>query len=120
MLKVTIKDRVYSFDAGRYPLPEAIGIEEAAGVPFAEWQQALGRGSAKARAVFVWVVLKRDGQDVPLADILSGEYEVAWGDIGAEEEGGEPEPGPTSKTPSGSGSPPSPQPSATPRRRSES
>lgn len=108
MLKVTIKGEVYPFDAERYPMSEAIAIEEKLGMSFHEWRAALGRGSVKALAAFVWLVLKRNGQDVALADILSGAYELSDSDVDIETEGeADPTP-PASPTDGASTSPSSP------------
>ncbi|SRR6266536_3422393 len=89
MLKVTIKGEVYPFDNERYPLPEAIELEEKLGMPFGEWQVALPRGSARALAGFVWLVLKRNDQATPLADILTGVFPLDENDVTIEAEGGE-------------------------------
>src|SRR5712691_4490572 len=98
MVKVTINGEIYAFDNERYPLAEAIELEEQLGMPFGEWRGvALGAGSARALAGFVWLVLRRNGQDVPLADIISGKFELAESDIRVEAEG---EPDPTA-APSG-------------------
>ena len=60
-------------------------------MPFGEWRDvALRAGSARALAGFAWLVLKRGGRDVPLADIISGKFELAEGDIRIEAEGGDP------------------------------
>ena len=113
MVKITINGEIYSFDDERYPLTEAIELEQKLGMPFAKWKSGLFEGSAKALAGFVWLVLKRNGKDVPMEDILSGAYEVIEGDVEIKREGGE-DPteaespagdGPTSaSSPSGSGS----------------
>ena len=89
MLKVTIKGAVYSFDNDRYPLSDAIALEEKLGIPFYTWRTSLDAGSAKALAGFVWLVLKRNGQDVAWEDIISGAYDVASSDVDIEQEGGE-------------------------------
>src|SRR6266702_1598386 len=120
MVKVTIGGEVFSFDNERYPISEAIALEEGLDMTYGEWQGALPRGSAKALAGFVWLVLKRDGRETPLADILSGKFPLNEDDVRVEAEGG---PDPTAAPPSsdataGSGSGPSPRPSATPPRRS--
>ena len=81
MLKVTIKGEVFSFDHERYPLSEAIELEEGLGISFHEYRLGLQVGSAKAMAGFVWVVFRRNGKDVPLDDILSGAYELATSDV---------------------------------------
>lgn len=127
MVKVTIKGEVYAFER-RYTLAEAVALEEQLGMTMADWEQAMGSGSARAAAGFVWLVLRRNGPEVPLADILSGTYELGLTDISIEGEDGPAEPGPTlagegqpppsSGTTGGSGSEPSPRPSGTPRRRS--
>ena len=92
MYKVTINGETFSFDEARYPLPEAIDLEEKLKIPFARWKADFYNGSAKGLAGFVYLVLKRNGKDVPLEDILSGAYELAWEDVDGEPEGGE---GPT-------------------------
>jgi hypothetical protein len=111
MLKVTIKGAVYSFDSDRYPLSEAIALEEKLGIPFYTWRKSLDAGSAKALAGFVWLVLKRNGQDVAWEDIVSGAYDVASSDVDIEQEGGEdpteapsPAPAPSTSEPSPSDS----------------
>jgi len=109
MLKVTIKGEVYSFDGERYPLSEAIALEEKLGMPFHEWRNvALPNGSAKAMAGFAWLVLKRNGRDVPLEDIVSGAYDLSTSDIDIEQEGGEDPTGVPSPEPGSSTSEPSP------------
>jgi len=114
-LRVTIRGEVFSFDNERYPLSEAIELEEKLGVPFHAWKGDLDRGSAKALAGFVWLVFKRNGKDTTLEDIISGAYDVSERDIEIELEGGEdptdlPSPTPGSSTsessPSDSGSGP--------------
>ena len=108
MVKVTINGEVYSFDHERYPLPEAIDLEEKIGMPFHAWKTAFYSGSAKGLAGFVYLVLKRNGKDVPLEDILSGAYELAWDDVDLEREGGEGPTGPPSSADDGPTSGPSP------------
>ena len=108
MVKVTIKGTVYAFDNERYPVAEAIALEEALGMPFSAWKTALYQGSAKALAGFVWLVLKRNGEDVPLADIISGAWDLAESDIEIEQEGGGDPTGPPSSADDGPTSGPSP------------
>ncbi len=108
MLKVTIKGEVYPFDNEHYPLPEAIELEEKLGMAFGEWQLALPRGSAKALAGFVWLVLRRNDHAVPLADILTGVFPLDENDVLIEAEGSE-DPTAVSSDPAGpSTSEPSP------------
>ena len=110
-----MKGEVFPFDNEHYPLAEAIELEAGLGMLFGEWQRNLALGSAKAAAGLAWLALKRNGRDVPLADILSGKFELDTSDIDAELEG---EPDPTlpaaSAGDSGNGSAPSPKPTDTP------
>jgi len=108
MLKVTIKGEVYSFDGERYPVSEAIELEEKLGMSFHAWRAALGNGSVKALAGFVWLVLKRNGQGVPWQDIVTGAYELSESDIDIEQEGGEDPTEAPSQPPGDSTSGPSP------------
>ncbi|HEX7163342.1 MAG TPA: hypothetical protein VF223_19155 [Trebonia sp.] len=97
MIKVTIKGEVYSFDNERYPLAEAIELERGIDMPFGVWRTTgLATGSSVALAGFAYLVLKRNGQKVPLEDILSGKFELDTSDISVEEEGGDDAEGPTS------------------------
>jgi hypothetical protein len=96
MVKVEINGKVYSFDNEHYPMSEAVALEEGIGIDFGEWESsALARGSARAMAGFVWLVLKRDGQNVPLADILSGKFPLITSEIRVKQEAGDDAPGPT-------------------------
>ena len=108
MLKVTVKGVVYPFDGERYPMSEAIAIEEKLGMSFHEWRASLGRGSVKALAAFVWLVLKRNGEATTLEDIISGAYELSDSDVDIEQEGGEGPTPPGSPTGAASTSPSSP------------
>jgi hypothetical protein len=115
VLKVSVKGEVFPFDETRYPMAEAIQIEDGLGVSFGRYQEMLRLGHAKAVCAFTWAVLHRNGRDVPLADILSGSFELSTGDVDIEAEG-EAEPGPTdpsSPSTSGDGSPSSPTASGT-------
>jgi hypothetical protein len=96
LLKVTIHGTVYPFDNERYPVAEAIELEEKLGMPFHAWKVALADGSVKALAGFAWLVLKRNGQPVPWQDIVTGAYDLSESDIGIEQEGGEDPTGPPS------------------------
>jgi hypothetical protein len=122
VLKITIGGEVFSYDETSQPLDEAIAIEEGLGMSYGAFEAALQNGSAKAMAGLIWAVLKRNGRDVPLADILTGKYQVNASTVAVEQEGGE---NPTAGTPSSPGtagptSGSSPRSSATPRRKSGS
>ena len=53
-------------------MSEALAIEHVYKRRYAEWQQDLEAGSAKAICVLAWIVWRRDGRDVPFEDIISG------------------------------------------------
>jgi hypothetical protein len=100
-VKVTIGGEVFDFDAARRPLSEALAIEKALGIPYAAYDEGLRAGSARSVAAFIWLVWRRNGKDVPLADILSGAVDVDLDtlevDTGGDEDAGEA--GPTTPTP---------------------
>jgi hypothetical protein len=114
LLKVTINGEVFPFDNDRYPMSEAIELEEKLGVTFHEWRAELDRGSVKALAGFVWLVFKRNGRPTTLEDIISGAYELSGTDVDIEQEGGEDPTGAPSPAAASSTSGPSPTPSGTP------
>lgn len=123
MLKITIDGETYLYDETSQPLSEGIELEEGLGMSYGAYQAGITAESAKAMAGFVWSVLKRNGRDVKLADILTGEYPVNMAAITMAEEGGENPTGdapPSSPATSGPTSASSPTSSATPRRRSAS
>lgn len=100
MAKVTINGEVFGFDPGRKPMSEALAIEEALKIPYVQYEEGLEAGSARSLAGFVWLVWRRNGRDVALADILSGAVEVDLSTLTMEPEEGEP--GPTRTTPTAS------------------
>ncbi len=53
-------------------MSEALAIEHVYKRRYAEWQEDLTAGSAKAICVLAWLIWRRDGRDVPFEDILSG------------------------------------------------
>jgi len=104
-LKVTINGEVFGFDPVRKPMAEALAIENALKMPYAKYEEGLREGSARSVAGFIWLVWRRNGRDVPLADILSGTVPIDLNDLEIEpEEGetGEGEAGPTTPTPAAS------------------
>jgi len=57
-------------------MSEALAIEQATGMRYVDWEAELAAGSMKAMCAFVWLVWRRDGRDVALEDIVSGDVEV--------------------------------------------
>ena len=79
MAKVTINGEVFEWDASQRPMAEALALEEAMKDRFpnyAAWESALKAGSMAAEAGMVWLVLRRNGREVPIMDIFSGKFEV--------------------------------------------
>ena len=97
MAKVTINGEVFAWDTSRKPMSEALALENALKCRYVDWESDLQAGSARALAGFVWLVWKRNGRDVPLEDILSGQVEIDLGELSIEPDGDEA--GPTSRAP---------------------
>jgi hypothetical protein len=76
MAKININGEVFDYDFDHRPMSEALALEQAAGMRYAEWETELGAGSMKAMAALVWLVWRRDGRGIELKDILSGDVEV--------------------------------------------
>jgi hypothetical protein len=74
--KVTINGEVFGFDTSRRPMSEALAIEHGLKCTYAKWEEDMQAGSARAMCGFIWLVWRRDGRDVRLADILSGDVEI--------------------------------------------
>ncbi len=74
-LKVIINGMVYEYDGTKAPMSEALAIEDVYKRRYAEWQSDLAAGSAKAMCVLAWIILRRDGTDLPFDDIISGKFD---------------------------------------------
>ena len=132
MAKIRVNGEVFDFDGTKKPMSEALALEAAAGMRYAEWESELQAGSAKAMCGFVWLVWRRNGREVPFADILSGAVEIDLAELleslaEAAEEARQDETDPTGGPGSGPDGTPgtgtptsvsSPKSSATPRRKS--
>ena len=105
MAKVTIGGEKFDFDLSRKPMSEALALEKALGCPYGEWETDMRAGSARATCGFIWLVWRRDGRDVKLADMLSGAIDFDMADFDIEPDEGETdegEAGPTKPTPEAS------------------
>lgn len=76
MAKININGEIFDYDFGHKPMSEALALEHATGMRYADWETELAAGSMKAMCGLVWLVWRRNGRDTPLADILSGDVEV--------------------------------------------
>ena len=71
-MKVVLDGETYDWDGTRVPMSEALWIEHAYKRRYAEWQEDLAAGSAKAMCVLACLIWRRDGRDVPLDSLLDG------------------------------------------------
>jgi hypothetical protein len=81
MAKIVIAGESFDYDGQKQPMSEALAIEELYGKRYAQWQDDLWAGSAKAMCVLAWIIWRRDGRDVAYADILSGEVDFDLGEM---------------------------------------
>ena len=56
-------------------MSEALWVEHVYKRRYAEWQEDLSAGSAKAMCVLACLIWRRDGRDVPLQDLLDGKVD---------------------------------------------
>lgn len=92
MAKVTINGEVFGFDTTRRPMSEALAIENGLHCTYAKWETDMQEGSARALCGFIWLVWRRDGRDVKLADILSGDIDIDLTALEVEPDDGEADP----------------------------
>jgi hypothetical protein len=71
-VKVVIAGETFEWDGTKAPMSEALWVEHAYKRRYAEWQEDLGAGSAKALCMLACLIWRRDGRDVPLQDLLDG------------------------------------------------
>ena len=71
-MKVTIGGESFEYDAAKTPMSEALWVEHVYKRRYAEWQDDLSAGSAKAMCMLACLIWRRDGRDVPLQDLLDG------------------------------------------------
>lgn len=81
MAKIIINGESFEWDNSRKPMSEALAIENALGMRYADWETELQAGSMKAMCGFVWLVWRRAGRDTALKDILSGDVEIDLGGL---------------------------------------
>jgi hypothetical protein len=97
-VKVIINGMAYEYDGQRAPMSEALAIEHVYKRRYAEWQTDLAAGSAKAMCVLAWIILRRDGTDLPFEDIINGKFDFDLVEMltslaeSAEAEAAEPDP----------------------------
>lgn len=109
MTKVRINGEYFDWDPARKPMSEALALEATLKCTYAQWETDLQAGSARAMCGFIWLVWRRAGRDVKLADILSGDTDIDLNDLTVEPDEGEtdeePPPDPTGTPPTGDSPP---------------
>jgi hypothetical protein len=79
--KIVIGGETFDYDGQKQPMSEALAIEELYGKRYAQWQDDLQAGSAKAMCVLAWLIWRRDGRDVAYQDILDGKADFDLGEM---------------------------------------
>jgi len=79
--KIVIAGETFDYDGQKQPMSEALAIEEVYGARYAQWQDDLWAGSAKAMCVLAWIIWRRDGRDVPFEDIIDGNVDFDLGEM---------------------------------------
>ena len=81
MAKIIIDGETFDYDGQKQPVSEALAIEEVYGARYAQWQDDLWAGSAKAMCALAWIIWRREGRDVPFADIINGKVDFDLGEM---------------------------------------
>jgi hypothetical protein len=71
-VKIVLGGEAFEWDGTKAPMSEALWVEHVYKRRYAEWQEDLAAGSAKAMCVLACLIWRRDGRDVPLQDLLDG------------------------------------------------
>jgi len=66
------------FDINHVKMAFAVEVEKVAGRRYAQWESDLLGGGAEALAALACLIWRRDGRDVQLADVLSGEVPLEF------------------------------------------
>jgi len=77
--KVIIDGETFDWDGKKAPMSEALWIEDVYKRRYAEWQDDLQAGSARAMAVLACLIWRRDGRDVAYQDVVDGKVDFDLG-----------------------------------------
>lgn len=80
-MKVIVNGEAFDYDLAHVPMSDALAIEREWKRRYAEWEQEFYAGSAEAACVLIWLLWRKDGRDIPLADILGGEVDFDYSDV---------------------------------------
>ena len=81
MAKIIIDGETFDYDGQKQPMSEALAIEGVYGARYAQWQDDLWAGSAKAMCALAWIIWRRDGRDVAYEDIIGGKVDFDLGEM---------------------------------------
>ena len=81
MAKIIIDGETFDYDGQKQPMSEALAIEGVYGTRYAQWQDDLWAGSAKAMCALAWIIWRREGRDEALADIIGGKVDFDLGEM---------------------------------------
>ena len=68
-MKILVEGQAYEFDQSRLMLSEAMAIKSYTGLKPPQWQAALTEGDPEALQALVWLLKKRNGEDVRFSDV---------------------------------------------------
>lgn len=74
-MKIVLDGQAYDYDGTKAPMSEALWVEHVYKRRYAEWQEDLAAGSAKAMCMLACLIWRRDGRDVPFQDVLDGKVD---------------------------------------------
>ena len=74
-MKIVLAGETFDYDAAKAPMSEALWVEHVYKRRYAEWQEDLAAGSAKAMCMLACLIWRRDGRDVPFQDVLDGKVD---------------------------------------------
>jgi hypothetical protein len=75
-MRVKIEGKEYEFDQKKLPLAEAIALEKVTGMRLPEWNEDFEKGSMLALAGMVWLILRRNGEQIKFSEIEDGSYPI--------------------------------------------
>ena len=81
MAKIIVGGETFEYDGRQQLMSEALAVEDVYGKNYAQWQDDLSAGSARAMCVLAWLIWRRDGRDVDYADITAGKIDFDLGEM---------------------------------------
>lgn len=69
-MKILVDGEAFEFEQERITNVEGMAVERATGMLFAEWAEALTKGSMLAQTALVWIVKKRQQPTLRFDDVV--------------------------------------------------